>query len=75
MLLCSPGLGLLQATLQNGLAQPATPMGGCKPDLVDPQLRRLIRVDVVDSRGKADYQPVVDSNRDMMPSFSKKFPD
>lgn len=56
---------------QHGRAQPSTPMCRRKPDLVDPQLRQLIGMDVMDARSKTDDQPIVDGNNDVMPGIAR----
>lgn len=58
---------------QHGFAQSAPPVCGRDGDFVDPQLRLLVWMDIVDARCKADGESIIDGNGDVMAWVGEKF--
>ena len=58
---------MLQEGFDNGFADPTTMMAGSDGDLVDEQLCRLVRMDVMHAGSKPDDLILIDGNRQMMP--------
>ena len=63
---------MLQECLNNGLADPMTMMAWSDGDFVDPEVRGLVRMDVVHTRRESDDLPLIDGNRQMMPFVLKE---
>jgi hypothetical protein len=73
-----PGFGTpdLQASCEERLEEP-TPdplvlVGRGNPDLVHPQLGRLVRVDVMYPRGEADHLLAIDRDGQVVPGITEK---
>jgi hypothetical protein len=64
------------AALKQSLEQPATdalaPVCGGDPDLIDPEFRRLVRMDIMHRRRHSDDQVVVKGHSEVMPGVSEK---
>jgi hypothetical protein len=62
----------LEEQVQEASPDSTTLMGRSHCHLVDEQLRRLVRVDVVDRRGHPDHGLVVDGDSEVVPGITKE---
>ena len=60
---------------QQFLSEAPTPVPGGNPDFIDPELRVLVRVNVVHRRGEAHDVTLVQRNGQMMPSVLEELAD
>ena len=63
---------MLEERSNHSLANATPLMTRGHPDLVDPQLRRFIRMDVVHTGGKSDHLPLIDRHGQMMAGIAEE---
>src|SRR5580658_9149187 len=72
--LAAVGLAHFEQRSQHCFTQAAPPMRRREPDFVNPQLGRLIGMDMVDGGSETDDQAVVNGDSDMMSRILQKYP-